>query len=382
MESLRDIEACYSFSLPGEFHALHAQVAGVFASSSQSYMEFLQPHQMVEAKRGVLDPDLLPTFKTDFGDSICFRVPDQVASREPGFVLYCHEDGGLVSLGRSLLAVLGFVACFLEAAGLYHAKHGDESDCARQWLAGHGLRPYPPVDGTSLRQLGRRILTSFPVLDQEDLETAVADGSLSRPYFGYNPGLSNHVLGQLVPVARCWRAEHYWGRGKPDVAKEDWEAALAEDPQCGAAHWGLGVLYSCLGDIDRACSHYAAVVEGNWCSLYPDIPTEYHDRQEWRSWHGIPAVAASYLREHASRYERVTQHPHIFSIVTQGSFHDSTAWSRALDSCTHQRRYREAKTIALSGLSAKPWHGGEASEACIAALRTCAKAEGPRVDYH
>jgi len=353
--TLDDVAARYNCSFPDEFRRLHPEVLRSPCFTVQRYLTPLSPSEMVAAKEGVLLPDLVPVFGTAFGDAICYRMPAPSTPRHEQYVLFCHEGGGCASLGKSFRGVLAFVAWLLETTG---------------------VDPFgaPPVG--DLRLGARELLKTLPILDAENLAFLVDEQMLEEPYFGYSAGVGTPILtdllpeGVAVPLALCKQAEEHWERGDMDAARASWQAAVREDPECGAGHWGLGAYHACGGDVEKACRHYTALVEGHWSSGFPETLTDA------QCWQASPARASRYLRQNGATYAQISQHGEISSLVLHGRFDDSASWAAALERSLAEQQYAGAKIIALNGLCPKPWHDlGKIAE-CGSALKIVAEADG------
>jgi Tfp pilus assembly protein PilF len=63
------------------------------------------------------------------------------------------------------------------------------------------------------------------------------------------------------PNIRARFGDNLARQSKLGPAKEQYEAALAVDPQLGSAHYGLGTMLNFEGDYDGAAGHYRAALE-------------------------------------------------------------------------------------------------------------------------
>lgn len=308
-----------------------AKEAGAFHESE--CLLLLPPDGMVKAKGGVLDPDLLPVLQSVFGDCICYRMPAGEMPRSGQFVTYSHETGGQASLGSSFSAVLQFAWWLMGSRYL-------AAQCTADTLA--------------------RTADILEVLLQEPLPASPRED----PVFGFTYQLD-------TPASLCARAEDAWARGMWDTARDSWLEAVQHDEESGAAHWGLGLLHAASGEVADACLHFAACVEGNWCSACPDLLT-----RDVRLWSGVPFVAMSFLRASADGYICVSRRAAVRQIVLSGGFDASAVWQAELERCVREGQLADAKVIALGGLGPRTWHDGGRVEDCAKVLREIVVREG------
>jgi tetratricopeptide (TPR) repeat protein len=86
-------------------------------------------------------------------------------------------------------------------------------------------------------------------------------------------GLVQKLRGPAGAADFAWRAEHYAGRGRHDLAVADFREAARRDPRHAGAHLGLGLALQRLGDPERAVVALDKAIE-----LAPRDAHAYHAR--------------------------------------------------------------------------------------------------------
>ena len=344
--TLANCEAHYSFRFSPVFIEFYRFLQGrPEAQQFGSGYRILEAHEIASYKSGVAPPDLLPIMVSDEGDAFCLRMPRDGSKCDDIWVLYEHETNGIVSYGSSLAGMA--VGILLELHGLWHRSEVD--------------RPGQP-QRERIKELALTIWRAVPEHTQEHdlLRTVASESALARAWDASPCGfLLGRALSPLrIPLLLGDEGRRESIAGNTRSAESKWSAALLEDSCIGAVHFGLGDLYAANNDVHSACSHFAAVVEGNWCTnelrgicAHPHLTADV-------------SVAAAYLSEHLDVYRQVTQSVHVYDILARAQFGDENAWVRAIAQSCHDNDYDNASAIAHSGLCQDTWHPGNKFQVC------------------
>ena len=339
VSSFEQIESYYQMKLPDDVQGWHDKLtrSGLLAPKN-GYLRLLGPGEIVEAKLGVMTPDLIPVMKDNFGNAIGWRECRQDVAGG-GWYWYDHEENVLGSLGPTFRGML-------RAAALYIVGEASEAI-----LDGDAL----PVDPEEQLAVARAIFLLPGLFGQPDQATRSLK-IVERYDLAEHPYVLHEwmeVLGQdvAVPLFLESKALEKWRRGRTQPAAEVWREALAVDRTSCLLHWHLGVTAAVANDSRAAIAHFARAFEGTWDNYY-NIFSNFPCRECT----DIDALA-SYLRSAPDEYARVSKFPELRQILLSGETDNIESWRDTIAACLRSSNLEGARTLAINGLCPSRWPG-------------------------
>lgn len=120
-----NIESKYNVRIPKEICQEYGNVLETRFWEDEPVFQCLAPNEIVRAKTGISNPELLPFIVTENGDAICLKM-DTFSSNVSGYWFYYdHETTYVASLGRSFFGVMRFLLGELEARGIEREGYGE-----------------------------------------------------------------------------------------------------------------------------------------------------------------------------------------------------------------------------------------------------------------
>ena len=72
--SFEQVESYYKLRLPDDLQPWHDLLSKSGLLGKDSYIRLLKPAEVVEAKKGVMTPDLIPIFQDIYGNALGWRA--------------------------------------------------------------------------------------------------------------------------------------------------------------------------------------------------------------------------------------------------------------------------------------------------------------------